>query len=495
MRRSLRFIARTLLVCLLAMVSLYAWRVYSRPQPNTDWQQAQTALAAGDRNTAVVLLRKVVAANPNHGEAYLAVSQLFLDHAKFNGQPATYAENERAFTFLKQAGRLLPQNTRVQQTLLALHLDKRQIPEAIEVAGRLAAQLPNDPDVLAALSYRAVSQYEQTTAELKKLTAAGEPAHFQALYIRAKLDLAAENTTHLQALLDDAVERAEREGRRRTALFQPRERIAMAELLALAVRESTDAATAQRRTDTALHAWEEAAATDGPDATRKAVIGQAADEGTRLVAIYAETFDRRDAAFADRAEALRQTAFAADAASTAARMSSVRRAYDRGELLRAAETAEAGVSFAENRREVFALRRTAARLFIAAGSERAEPQIQALLDDREWRGWGRLLAGDRALSLGRAEAALDEYRAALPLLGHTRDVQAALADAYFAVGRWDEAQAELAGLARRRPSPEGASADGDFPSEPSHRPLLLKLYEFYRGVSQNDTASAATAAL
>jgi predicted Zn-dependent protease len=269
----------------------------------------------------------------------------------------------------------------------------------------------------------------------------------------------------------------------------------MAELLALAVREAPDAATAQCRTDAALNAWEAAAATDGREAVHKAVIGQAADEGSRLVALYAEKFDRAENIFADRAEALRQTAFAADAASTLARRLSIRRAYDRGELLRAAETAEAGIPFAKNRAEEFEMRRIATRLFTLVGDERAEAQLKVLIADREWRGIGRLLAGDRALAAGRPEAALDDYRAALPLLGHTRDLQAALADAYFAVGRWDEAQAELAGLARRPPSAEAAPTDETFFDEPSHRRLLLKLYEVYRGASHQSGAVPATAAL
>jgi len=492
MRRFFNFAAKSILCLILLAVGLVSWRAYSRPRSPGDWELARAAVAAGDRQTAVIHLRNVVNHDPNHGPAYLEVSKLFLDHARLNGRPATYAENERAFTFLVQAARLLPKDVELQRRLLALYLDKGKISEAIEVAGRLADSAADEPDVVAARAYHSVRQYERSAAELKKALATDGTMNFQALQIRAGLDIAVENDGHLQKLLDETLDRATNEGPRKLALLSLRERGAMGGLMRTAVAQAPNAQIAEARTNRALQVWESLAKLERTGDSQSQLIFAAADETSQLATLFAEKFpqaSRRDetshvagaADFSERAEQVRQIAIQADSIRTETRMISVRRAYERGEFLQAADIAERGIPAAMNRKEALELRLVAGRLFVATRSTRADKLIEVLTADREWIGWGRLLAGDRALLSARPQEALQHFRAALPLLGHTRDVRAGFADAFLALGRWDEAQAELSGLVRftvsAPPGLAGETSMGELP----HRALLLK---FYRSLSE-----------
>lgn len=486
MRRIVNLAAKSILCIILVVIGLIGWRAYSRPHTHDDWALAQAALAAGDRQTAVVHLRNVVRQNPNHGQAYLEVSKLFLEHARLHGRPATYADNERAFTFLTQAAKLLPKDAELQRRLLALYLDKGKVTEAIEVAGRLADRAGDDADVVAARAFHSVRQYERSAVELKKVLAVEGTMNFQALKIRADLDVAVENDSHLQKLLDGAIDRATNEGARKLALLTVRERDAMAGLMRTAVAQAANEQLAASRTDRALQVWEGLAKLERTGALQSQLISAAADEASQLASLFAEKYpqlDRGDRTpgkavdgFADRAEKVRQVGVQADSIRTATRMISVRYAYHRGELLQAADIAERGIAGAKNRKEALELRFAAGRLFLASRSPRADKQIEDLLADREWRGWGRLLAGERALLAAQPQDALVHFRAALPLLGHTRDVRAGFADAFLALGRWDEARAELSGLVRFTTSaPAGLVEEsplGDLP----HRTLLLELY-------------------
>lgn len=486
MRRIVNLAAKSILCIILLIIGLVSWRAYSRPRTPADWDLAQAAIAAGERQTAVVHLRNVVRQNPNHGQAYLEVSKLFLEHARLNGRPATYAENERAFTFLVQAAKLLPKDAELQKRLLGLYLDKGKITEAIEVAGRLADRAGNEPDVVAARAFHSVRQYERSAAELKKALAVEGAMNFQALKIRADLDIAVENDGHLQKLLEEAIDRATNEGARKLALLSTRERDAMAGLMRTAVAQAANEQVAAYRTDRALQIWESLAKLERTGAPQSQLISAAADEATQLAVLFTEKYPQAtrgdetsaqaDRRFAERAEQVRQVGVQADSIRTATRMISVRYAYHRGELLRAADIAERGIAGAKNRKEALELRFAAGRLFLASRSPRADKQIEALTADREWRGYGRLLAGERALLAAQPQEALAHFRAALPLLGHTRDIRAGFADAFLALGRWEEARAELSGLVRfNTTAPAGLVEEsplGDLP----HRTLLLELY-------------------
>jgi tetratricopeptide (TPR) repeat protein len=486
MSRALHLFSRALFAVVLLVAGLVTWRAYSRPHTMTDWDMAQAALTAGDRNAAVVHLRNAVKANPNHGEAYIAVGKLFLEHAEMNDKPSTWAENERAFPFLVQGAKLLPQNVLVQQDLLAIYLDRRQINEALEVAGRIADKLPKDPDVVAARAYYVVNQYERAVAQLTQVLNAKEAAHFQALELRAKIDDASENESHLQKLLDDVLDRANAKNIRDVAFLSRREHAAMANLMRRAVTQSNDAATAERRTRTALEAWNRLARVEGGGPNQKELISDAAEEVTWLASTYAEKYTADAVAFDAQAEAVRQFACAAECIRPATRMISVRRAYDAGDIAKAADLAAQGVATAPNRATEFELRQTAARIYVLCRSPEADKQIAALTGDREWTGYGRLLSGEQALLAGKPQDALAHFRSVLPLLGHTREVRAGLIDAFIAVGRWDEAKAELSGLVRRQANGvEHKPAIG----EPPHRAMLLKLFQASPELSQADMAT------
>lgn len=496
MSRSFRLITCALCTIVLVVACLIAWRAYSRPRTTSDWDMAQAALSVGDRNAAIVHLRNSVRENPNNGEAFLTVGQLFLAHAKLNDKPATFATNERAFPYLVQAARLLPQNVAVQQELLSIYLDRRQIPEAIEVAGRLTEKLPKDPDVVAARAYYVASQYERAASQLAQVMTAKEPSQFQALELRAKIDDASENEHHLQKLLDEVLERAAAKNIRDVALLNRREHAAMTNLIRRGVTEARDAATVARRTRSALEIWDRLARVEGGGPQQKELIADAADEATWLAANFAvkhkvdASFDAGD--FDDRAEAVRQFAAAAESIRTKTRMISVRRAYDAGDIVKAADLAAQGVATAGNRAEELELRLTAGRLYVLSRSPEADKQIKVLTADREWIGYGRLLTGDQALLAGKPQDALAHFRAVLPLLGHTREVRAGLIDAFIAVGRWDEAKAELMGLSRRA---AGGAVEQPAMGEPPHRTMLLKMFQTSPEVSGSDLSKAARATL
>src|SRR5204863_83225 len=119
-------------------------------------------------------------------------------------------------------------------------------------------------------------------------------------------------------------------------------------------------------------------------------------------------------------------------------------------------------------------------------SPEADEQIQVLSADREWIGYGHLLAGNRELLGGKPQDALRHFRSVLPLLGHTRDVRAGLADAYLAVGQWDEARAELSGLVRMSAGNDATQGNGPVMGDLPHRALLLKLFESSAAVDDAD---------
>ena len=269
-----RIALRIVLVLMLVGVLWIGYRGYTTGGPDALQAQAEASLAAGDHQTAKVYLQKLLRAAPESGAAHAMMAQVYLKEQAAAGQPATYAEQPGALAHLEEAARLEPDNTAVQEQLLAAYLDAGQAAKAAQVAD--AAKLET-ADALYAVLLRSVEQRDLRKVEESFYAFADLPSDkaFQGMALIAKAYRDANREEDLQKILDRTARLAGMLDETQLALITEQDRTVMLQELLAAVEQAPLLGSALTRMESLTHACERLAASEleTPEKLGEAVCG------------------------------------------------------------------------------------------------------------------------------------------------------------------------------------------------------------------------------
>lgn len=222
-------------------------------------------------------------------------------------------------------------------------------------------------------------------------------------------------------------------------------------------------------------------------------LAAAADLATSVTKLAAQKSS--PAKMTERVEAIHQAAIVAGVAGPFTLRHAALAALRRGNVDRALERLELGIVAAQKKaekNEELELRLTAGRILVAARSPAAQAHLDVLLaaTDPKAVGWGHLLSGRSELSQGNAEAALQHLSEARRRIGYPPEVREGFIDAYLALGRWQAALDELAGLAAEQSTPaEASDAQVLAAAAARDRSITLRRLQAYWGLQAWDRAT------
>lgn len=438
-----------LLLILFALVGL-VYVGYTRQRPETLWRSAEAAREAGDLEEAKIRLMKLLQTDPEHADAHFALARVLLAEAQQKDPEAGFATHPAALAHLEAAARLQPQEPRFLKPLLAAYLRRGQFNGAASIAERLAKQDPDESDVLFARAWAAVAgkDYKRAQPLLEKLaTQSGEPR------IRTlQLQVEVYDKTAQRKPLDDALQASVRQAANLTGKISGRDAAVLTKLLGLSLMKTTDVELALQRFATGVRFQERRSKTAGRPVAAAAgaaeLVRAASWLRTKVKGKTRKTYN----ALLDRAIAVIETGAASKGAGAALEGELYTAAVYRGDRDRALRYLEEGLARQEKRKggngevELELRWKAAQRLAELRRYRSALAHVDVLLKSDKWAPRAHLLAGRIDAAEGRFQSSLYHLRQAQQRLGQNIMVNHALALAYAATGRWDEALPYLRSL-------------------------------------------------
>lgn len=159
-----RFALRILLLLLAVGAAWIGYIQWRKMYPNYYFEKAEAAAEREDFESARLYLAKLIKKHPNNAEAHQRMSQLILEEARANGQPARYRFQPGAVAHLARAAALDPGNEDLQLRLLRAYVQRREITKAAPIAERVYAEDKTNGDAHLVLAWRAVLAKDDTTA-------------------------------------------------------------------------------------------------------------------------------------------------------------------------------------------------------------------------------------------------------------------------------------------------------------------------------------------
>ncbi|MCL6501082.1 MAG: tetratricopeptide repeat protein [Pirellulales bacterium] len=468
----------------LGALGFLGFQAYLRTQPSYYWQQAEAALAKGDRQAAILHLRNLLNRRGNDVQAHLRLAELLTQEARERSKIDTLRSPDvpAALDHLLAAAAAEPENLELQQRILDELLDSGRLTSAVEVASRVSQLDPKNADAQYMAAWRALNGGDRAAAlrELDKLDTLEPGPSVRSLALRTAATDAAETQDAFQQALESCVEGICRLTAKDLEALRTPDRRLVRDVLALSVLRAADGPTAEarfRRVLSWLDSLREASVDGVPQLGPSAELVVAIWD--RLTAQFpprngAEVDTRRE--LMQAASALVEAAIDAKAGTPAMYHFAARTALASGADEKGLRLLTAGIKqgeatladlrqqidedrrqnrtdrarqqqLAQQERQVLQLRELAARRLIALRRfTEAEQHIKPLLADEQTAGWGHLIAGVLATEERRLQRALDHLLLARKMLGDSIYVHLALAHAYINLRQWADALPHLDAL-------------------------------------------------
>ena len=202
-----RIIFRWVIVVLvLGALGFLGFQAYLRTQPSYYWQQAEAALAKGDRQAAILHLRNLLSRRGNDSQAHLRLADLLTQEARERSKVDTLRSPDvpEALDHLLAAAAAEPENLDLQQRILDELLDSGRLTSAVEVASRVSQLDPKNADAQYMAAWRALNGGDRAAAlrELDKLDTLEPGPSVRSLALRTAATDAAETQDAFQQALE-----------------------------------------------------------------------------------------------------------------------------------------------------------------------------------------------------------------------------------------------------------------------------------------------------
>jgi tetratricopeptide (TPR) repeat protein len=429
------------------------WWQSRREAPGALWDRAVEANKTGDHATAELLLRKLIAAQPNNAEARVALADLYTATAPRSKRAKLETTTPRVLEQLTEAARLVPENVGLQLRLMRALFDSNKLKPATEAA-RIAVERGTDDRLalyLAALTALEDDDKAFLDDIVAKIRTDRVVPNFRIGLLLARVYQTTTETELLSLLIDGAFQHAVRMQTLQLEALSADEIEALRDLVIVAVEVSPNLTEAQVRTGQAFTILERMDTME-----KKADVAQhVADTAARVALVLLDRFPLGPSATADdkqtrdalhkQARDIIRPALEADATPASVYHAEARLLLLAGNETAALQILERGVSAldalpAAERGEIAKLRMlTAQQLLLKQNFAEADRHVQSLRKHPETVGHAELLAGTIAINERRFEDAVTALKLARVKLGDTIPVLTGLAIAQLNARQWSDA--------------------------------------------------------
>ncbi len=455
-----RIFLRVALVGLVAGAVWLGYLQWRKMYPEYYFKKADAAAEQGDHESARLYLTKLIKKHPTNADAHERLSQIILEEARANSQPARYAAQPAALDFLARASELDPDNTEVQRRLLRAYLERRDIAKAAPLAEAIYAEDKTNGDAHLALTWQAVLEEDDgATERLFEETSGVVSRHpFHELALKLSHYSLQDDDGKIEAVLVEALEVASDLEAEQLRLLAYQDREVMLQVLLTA--QSVAGSGAERR-DASNVIVRTCETLKEENLLSEQIADRYASRSQSLL-VSGETADLNARIRQLRMSMLAQTALNSSRGSGAdgdgAQPESkdhLQRAislYRQGKSSDTLQVLKDGIAAGLDGEEAQPERKLtmhllAARIFMDQGQfDAAREQLRHLDGHEEFSGWSYLLRGKAALRDGDYETAYAELTLAEPKLQRSLEVHALLSQVHLAQKQWPQAIPHLQAL-------------------------------------------------
>lgn len=452
-----RYMVRGLLVAMILLVASLYGLTRLRDRPAYDWDNAKAAEEAGDNQTAVIHLRKLLQKEPDNVEAHLLMSELLLAEAQKDDPRASYASERPAMEALIDAAELSPDNLEIQRKLMHAFVDHGGETEAIAIrTATIVARLdPNDATAHFVLARQAqkAGRYEEALELLDKVTQLEKTPSLKTLMLKAQTVFALNDTKRTNELIEEAVLLTGSLSDADLAGMSGPSQLQLVRLLSDGVVLAPTPEAGMQRLGIALDVYDRLLPLlqDQP-----AMVGQLGEWAAKahvsalpyLASLPASDENtKRRAEIASRVTALCNAAIRAQSAGPRVYWALARAEFAVGNDDAGFRYLDQGITSAatrpnQNAEEVLQLHHLYCTELMRAGRFRlTEPHVKVLLasESKTYKGWANLVAGLVAMVDGRRSESLEYIGKARQIMGDTFVVNVTMAQNLLRLGMHEEA--------------------------------------------------------
>jgi len=452
---------RGLLVAMILLVASLLGLNMLRDRPSYDWENAQAAQKAGDNQTAIIHLRKLLQKEPGNAQAHLLMAELIVEEAKKDNPRASYASERPAMEALIDAAELSPDNLEIQRMLMNAFVDYggETEPIAIRTATIVARLDPNDATarfVLARQAHKA-GRYEEALELLEKLSQLEKTPSLKTLMLKAQTVFALNDINRTQALIEEAVMLTGSLSDADLAGMSGPSQLQLVRLLSDGVVLAPTPEVGMQRLGIALDVFDRLLPMLKDEPVMVGQLGEWAAKAHVAALPYLATLPasdettKRRADIAARITALCNAAIRAQSAGPRVYWALARAEFAAGNDDSGFRYLDQGITSAatqpnQNSEEVLQLHHLYCTELMRAGRFRlTEPHVKVLLasESKTYKGWAHLVAGLVAMIDGRRTESLDHIAQARQIMGDTFVVNVTMAQNLLRLGMYEDALAYL----------------------------------------------------
>lgn len=450
---SRRRIRLALLAAVVLAVAVMAVQWLRPRSPEAMWVRTQAFLEADNATGAKLLLQRLLAEQPGHGPALLAMAQILLAEAQQQDPTATYETAEAAKQHLAAAIAFAKQQKDFAPHVLFECASQKAWRFAAEVAPDVLAVQPENADAIFALAMKSYSSNAQKDAlqHLDRLMVLPSEPRPRTLALRLAVFEKLNDPSGIESVTALALQAS----RADDSTWDESERTILDKMLLISIQRAATQEDTSLNTSIACEWWEKRAAA-GPALPTAEFALQAADiimnrylswpapKAVLFADLWLRLFDLGKAA----------TAHPADYPTCYRTLATLALFQDRPDLM--LTVVQLGIASLGNlpesdEAEILNLNRIAAQQLTASQDFiKAETYIRNLRKspDIEGAGWGDLFATHAAMAEGRWEEASDSLSGAVAKLGLRPIVRTTLASLLLYSRQYKEAIEHLDHLQR-----------------------------------------------